>query len=104
MAVNKDAPGPTPANPPAPLDIPPESPSLPSRPTSFEVKKLPSLNFGELIADPELAHVGLTKAIDDFARLLSVVEVGLAGLLAGGAGDVGVIEEREEVGSGVSAL
>ena len=105
-AVSKDVPGPTtPVNSPFPLDIPSGSPSSePSTPVSFEANKTPSLNFGGLIADPELAHVELTKAIDDFAKLLSVVEVGLAGMLAGGAGDVGVIEEREEMGSGVSAL
>lgn len=50
-------------------------------PISLDLPVLKQLHFGELISDPSNAHAQLTKTIDDLARMLSIVEIGLSGML-----------------------
>src|SRR4051794_27261888 len=55
---------------PFPLDNPGLLSSI-----SFDTP-IPPLNFGELIANPEYAHLQLEKTMDDLSHLLSVIEDG----------------------------
>ena len=62
---------------------------------------VPPLNFGDLISNPEYAHIQLMKTVDDLSQLLSVVEAGLAGMLDGLGTDI-IKEEQEDSTSPLS--